>query len=66
MSATRYNVVFSGVIYPGKNREAVKKNLGRLLSLESSQVDELFANKGTVIRQSTDLETAVSFVKLFE
>ncbi|MBI5843495.1 MAG: RDD family protein [Deltaproteobacteria bacterium] len=66
MGASRYNVIFSGVIYPGKNRENVKRNLGKLLSLEPPQVDELFATKGAVIRQSTDLETALSFVKLFE
>ncbi|MEW5734650.1 MAG: RDD family protein [Thermodesulfobacteriota bacterium] len=66
MRPVRYKVVFSGVLYPGKKPRNVKRELARLLEMDSSQIELLFSSPGPIIRQSLDLATALSYAKIFE
>jgi uncharacterized RDD family membrane protein YckC len=66
MQTSRFKVVFSGVVYPGKKVSHVKRNLARLLEMDLEQIEALFETHGPVIRQSLDIATAISYAKVFE
>lgn len=62
----QYNVVFEGKLVPGKDVNAVKKELISLLKVDDAVIDRLFLGKPVIVKKNVDAETAEDFKKSFE
>ncbi|MDY7034067.1 MAG: AgmX/PglI C-terminal domain-containing protein [Thermodesulfobacteriota bacterium] len=62
----RYKVVFDGRITEGKTEEDVKANLSTLLNREKSIIAQFFSGKRIIIKNDTDLNTAIQYKKTVE
>jgi hypothetical protein len=63
--AARYAVVFKGRIEEGRNLDAVKRNVAKLLKKPPDDVAGLFNGGPHVIKRDADLETAEKIVRAF-
>jgi hypothetical protein len=60
MSQT-YDVVFTGVIVPGRDQAQVRRNLAALFKTEPAKIEPLFSGKRFVIKKGLDEATALKY-----
>ena len=64
--AEKFDLVFEGKLAPGKDVNAVKKALMKLLKADAGAVEQLMAGPAVTIKKDLDASTAAKFQQAFE
>lgn len=65
MSEPRYDIVFSGNLLDGADRDAAKRQLQQHFKLSDALVERLFSGTPATIKRGVDLRTATRLRELF-